>query len=275
MSIIVGELTQLLCCYRLQHFLGGSVSCLLVGELSPSWLRPRWLEGAVPICPGRGHLCGGTPCCQVPWPLSGVGPPKVASSLSQVSVPGQVSRVTACVCVGLSVWVCVCICGGGGVRFYCLSLLFNVCKTLYLYLEWVINMMLECDCCLLLLPSSAELFASLTICSWEAKQASTAQISRKRNIVGGEQRGLLFLSNSSPKRPLCLWKRSGCFTHRLLLRPPRRKEVEIIGVPCRCCNSKPTYLHNIYVVWWNCEIMVKCRIRSCVFDPLWPSAFHN
>lgn len=41
--------------------------------------------------------------------------------------------MTACVLVGLSVWVCVCIYGGGRVRFYYLSLLFNVCKTLYLY----------------------------------------------------------------------------------------------------------------------------------------------
>lgn len=99
-------------------------------ELSPRWLRPRWLERAVPIWSSQwGHsLLSGTVTS-----LSGAGPPKVASSSSQVSVPGQVSWVMACVLVGLSVWVCVCIYGGGRVRFYCLSLLFNVCKTLYLY----------------------------------------------------------------------------------------------------------------------------------------------
>ena len=37
-------------------------------------------------------------------------PPKVASSLPQVSVPGDVSLVTASVCVGVSVWVSVCVC---------------------------------------------------------------------------------------------------------------------------------------------------------------------
>ena len=65
-------------------------------------------------------------------------PPKVASSMPQVSVPGHVSLMTASVCVGVGGWVCVSacvsvsvymsgyvfvyvsvhICGGGRVGFF-------------------------------------------------------------------------------------------------------------------------------------------------------------
>ena len=54
--------------------------------------------------------------------LSVVGPPKVASSTSQVSLPSHVSVVTASVCVGVSVCVCVsaCICA-------------SVCMSVYVF----------------------------------------------------------------------------------------------------------------------------------------------
>ena len=64
-----------------------------------------------PVCPGWGGLCG-----SAPWGL-GLGslsvwlvPPKVASSMPQVSLPSHVSLVTASVCVSVCVSVAMCVC---------------------------------------------------------------------------------------------------------------------------------------------------------------------
>ena len=86
------------------------------GVLSHGRLRPGWPEGSAPWCgvsclPGLGWSLWR--CSLRPW--SGispgvVGPPKVASSMQQDSLPGHVSLVTATVWMCMSVCVCVHMC---------------------------------------------------------------------------------------------------------------------------------------------------------------------
>ena len=101
--------------------------------------QKKFLEGSAPWCgasclPGLGwSLWRRSLQSWTKISLSVAGPPKVASSTPQVSLPSHVSLVTASVCVGVTVWVsvsaCVCVsvcmsvyvfvnvCGGGRVGF--------------------------------------------------------------------------------------------------------------------------------------------------------------
>ena len=90
----------------------GGVSSLPLGALSYGWFQPRWPEGSAPAWCGASCLPGlGWSLWRrslQPWTrisLSVAGPPEVASSAPQVSLPGHVSLVTASVCVGVSVYM--------------------------------------------------------------------------------------------------------------------------------------------------------------------------